>query len=180
MLVDVIDAIGGLDIYSEYEFSSAIADQHYHKGWQHLSGKGCLYFARERKAFAKGDMQRNKHQQVVLKAALKKATSSRVIVTRYTQILNAVEDEMITTLSQQDLKKLAKMQLKDMKKWKVKTVSIEGSTGGAPCYSMGNRELSCVFPSDESVNEAKTLIHDTMYPGENVKQEKTDNQEDSN
>lgn len=177
MLVDVINAIDGLDIYSEYDFKSAISDHKFHKGWQHLSGSGCLYFARERKAFLDGDMQRNKHQQVVLKAALEKVTSSKVIITRYTQILNAVEDEMVTTLTDKDLKKLAKMQLRDMKKWKVTTVSIEGSTGGAPCYSMGNQELSCVFPSEESVDEAKQKIHDTMFPGENVKEDKKDKEE---
>lgn len=171
MLVDVIDAMGGLDIYSHYDFHSAISAHKYHKGWQHLSGRGCLYFARERKAFTDGDMQRNKHQQVVLKAAIKKATNSKVILTRYTDILDAVEDEMATTLTDRDLRKLVKMQLSDMKKWNIEKVNIEGATGGAPCFSMGNQELSCVFPSDESVNKAKETIHEVMYPGDNSRTE---------
>ena len=169
-VVDLIDAIGGLDIYSEFDFHSAISAHKYHKGWQHLSGRGCLYFARERKAFTDGDMQRNKHQQVVLKAALKKVTNSKVILTRYTSILNAVEDEMTTTLSNKDLKKLAKMQLGDMKSWSIEKASITGATGGAPCYSMGGEVLSCVFPSDDSLENAKKAIHDTMYPGKNVEE----------
>ena len=168
-VVDLIDAIGGLDIYSEFDFHSAISAHKFHKGWQHLSGRGCLYFARERKAFTDGDMQRNKHQQVVLKAALKKVTNSKVILTRYTSILNAVEDEMTTTLSNKDLKKLAKMQLGDMRSWSIERVSITGATGGAPCYSMGGQNLSCVFPSTDSLEKAKKAIHDTMYPDKNVK-----------
>ena len=164
-LVDVIDAIGGLDIYSEYDFHSAISAHKYHKGWQHLSGRGCLYYARERKAFADGDMQRNKHQQQVLMAAIKKISSSKVLMTSYTKILNSVEDEMWTDMKDSDLKKLVKMQLRDMsKKWSVDRVNVVGATGGAPCYSMGNQNLSVVFPSDESVEEAKQAIHDTMYP----------------
>ena len=115
-------------------------------------------------------MQRNKHQQVVLKAALKKVTNSKVILTRYTSILNAVEDEMTTTLSNKDLKKLAKMQLGDMKSWSIEKASITGATGGAPCYSMGGEVLSCVFPSDDSLENAKKAIHDTMYPGKNVEE----------
>lgn len=176
MLVDVIDAMGGLDIYSEYDFHSAIANHVYHKGWQHLSGKGCLYFARERKAFENGDMQRNKNQQIVLKAALKKATNSKVILTSYTKMLNAVEDEMSTDLRYKDIGKLVKMQLNDMRKWDIETVNITGATGGAPCFSMGGQNLSCVFPSEESVNEAKEAIHDTMYPAEDAENEKNKDQ----
>ena len=169
MLVDLINAIDGIDVYSDYAFESAITDWTYEEGWNHCTGKKALYFARERKAFADGDMQRNKNQQKVLEATLKKVTSSKVIMTRYTKILNSVEDEMWTDMSDRDLKKLAKMQLRNMsKKWEVKKVNIIGATGGAPCYSMGNENLSVVFPSDESVEEAKAAIHDIMYPVDNT------------
>ena len=169
MLVDLINAIDGIDVYSDYAFESAITDWTYEEGWNHCTGKKALYFARERKAFKDGDMQRNKNQQKVLEATLKKVTSSKVIMTRYTRILNSVEDEMWTDMSNRDLKKLAKMQLRSMnRKWEVKKVNIVGSTGGAPCYSMGNQNLSCVFPSEESVNEAKAAIHDIMYPVDNT------------
>ena len=169
MLVDLINAIDGIDVYSDYAFESAITDWTYEEGWNHCTGKKALYFARERKAFADGDMQRNKNQQKVLEATLKKVTSSKVIMTRYTKILDAVEDEMWTDMSNKDLRRLAKMQLRDMsRKWEVKKVNIEGSTGGAPCYSMGNENLSCVFPYEESVEEAKAAIHDIMYPVDNT------------
>ena len=175
MLVDLIDAIGGIDVYSEYEFDSAIHDCHYKKGWNHLMGKPALYFARERKAFAEGDMQRNKNQQKVLKATIEKVTSSKVIMTRYSSILNSVEDKMYTDLSDKDLKMLARLTIRTMHAgWKVKTVNITGGTGGAPCFSMGNQNLSCVFPSEESVEEAKTAIHDTMYPVDNTIQKTTE------
>lgn len=169
MLVDLIDAIGGIDVYSEYEFDSAIHDCHYKKGWNHLMGKPALYFARERKAFTDGDMQRNKNQQKVLKATIEKVTSSKVIMTRYSSILNSVEDKMYTDLSDKDLRMLARLTIRSMHTgWKVDTVNITGGTGGAPCFSMGNQNLSCVFPSEESVEKAKTAIHDTMYPVDNT------------
>ncbi|MDO4869052.1 MAG: LCP family protein [Bacillota bacterium] len=169
MLVDIIDAIDGIDVYSDYDFTSAIADYSYEKGWNHLKGRPALYFARERKSFADGDMQRNKNQQKVLKATIEKVTSSKVILTRYSSLLNAVEDEMYTDLTDRDLKKLAKLTLKNMKQtWTVNTVNVSGGTGGAPCYSMGNMELSCVFPTEESVQKAKKAIHDTMYPVDNT------------
>ena len=103
---------------------------------------------------------------------IKKVTNSKVLLTRYTSILNAVEDEMATDMTNKDLKRLAKMQLNDMQKWTIEKVNITGATGGAPCYSMGGQQLSCVFPSDETVTEAKEAIHRVMYPGENLKQDK--------
>ena len=171
MVVHLIHEIGGIDVYSEYDFESSISDHFYVKGWNHLYGMGALYFARERKAFTDGDMQRNKHQQVVLEAVIKKISNSKVLLTRYTGILDVVEKEMATDMKNTDLKKLAKMQLNDMRGWKIEKVNITGPTGGAPCYSMGGQQLSCVFPSEESVNEAKKKIHDVMYPA----QEETEN-----
>ena len=172
MVQDIINAIGGIEVYSDYAFKSAIAKYEYKKGKNLLAGRPALYFARERKAFEDGDMQRNKNQQIVLEAMIKKVTNSKVLLTRYTSILNAVEDEMATDMTNKDLKRLAKMQLNDMQKWTIEKVNITGATGGAPCYSMGGQQLSCVFPSDETVTEAKEAIHRVMYPGENLKQDK--------
>ena len=171
MLCDIIDAVDGIRVYNDIDFYSSVKGWHYTEGWHDMDGHYALWFARERKSFEDGDMKRNENQQKVMEALLKKVTSSTVILTRYTSILNVVEDEMATDLTDKDLKKLAKMQLSDMKKWTIEKVNITGPTGGAPCYSMGGQQLSCVFPSEESVNEAKKKIHDVMYPA----QEETEN-----
>ena len=171
MLCDIIDAVDGIRVYNDIDFYSSVKGWHYTEGWHDMDGHYALWFARERKSFEDGDMKRNENQQKVMEALLKKVTSSTVILTRYTSILNVVEDEMATDLTDKDLKKLAKMQLSDMKKWTIEKVNITGPTGGAPCYSMGGQQLSCVFPSEESVSEAKKKIHDVMYPV----QEETEN-----
>ena len=183
MLEDIVDAIDYIEVYNDQAFTSAIKDYYYPEGKITLKGKHAVYFARERKSFLDGDMKRNKNQQKVLKATIKKVTSSKVILTRYTKILNAVEDEMRTDMTDKDLKKLAKMQLRDMHKWTIHTANIVGPTGSAPCFSMGGQELSCVFPTDESLQECKEAIHDTMYPVDNTKKKnekkKTDTEKDS-
>ena len=38
----------------------------------------------------------------------------------------------------------------------------------SPCYSMGNMDLSVVYPSEETVEKAKEAIHETMYPLDNT------------
>ena len=49
--IDVIDALGGVDVYSDYDFSvKDIKD--YHKGYNRLTGLEALAFARERYSFS--------------------------------------------------------------------------------------------------------------------------------
>lgn len=172
-LVGLVNAVDGIRVYSDYDFKSSISHWTYQKGWNDLTGHSALYFARERKSFSEGDMQRNVHQQKILAATFKKITSSKVMLTRYTKILNAIEQDISTNMSQREMKQLVRMQLKDMRKWTINRVNIVGPTGGAPCYSMGGRNLSCVFPTEESINEVREAIHDVMYPAK-IKNSKED------
>lgn len=164
MLVDIVDAIDGVDVYSDFEFKSSVADFYYNEGENHLSGMAALYFARERKAFEDEDIERGRNQQKVLKAMINKTTQSKVILTKYTQLLDAVEDEMQTNMSEKDISSLVKMQINDMGKWTINTISITGTDAYAPTYSMGSQELAVVIPDETSVEAAKQAIHDTMYP----------------
>ncbi len=164
MLVDIINAIDGVDVYSDYAFKSSISDYTYTQGENHLDGMAALYFARERKSFEGEDMERGKNQQKVLTAMINKATQSKVILTRYTKLLDAVEGEMQTNMSNKDISALVKMQLSDMSGWTINSVSITGRDAYASTYSMGSQELAVVIPDDESVEAAKKAIHDTMYP----------------
>ena len=166
MLVDIVNAIGGIDVYSDYAFKSAIHDCSYKKGWNHLSGKQALYFARERKAFKDQDQQRIKNQQKVMKACLKKVTSSRVLLTNYTKLLDAVDDEMQTDMSQKEMTSLVKMQLADMdKKWTIKTQSVKGDLTMKGTYTMGmGRDLLVSIPREKSVEKVKRGIDKTYHP----------------
>ena len=83
----VIDAIKGVDVYSDYSFcANGRPDICYKKGNNHLDGFHALMFARERYAFKDGDVQRVKNQQKVLTAIIDKVTSSTTLVTNFSQI----------------------------------------------------------------------------------------------
>ena len=161
-----VNAIGGIDVYSDYAFKSAIHDCSYKKGWNHLNGKQALYFARERKAFKDQDQQRIKNQQKVMKACLKKVTSSRVLLTNYTKLLDAVDDEMETDMSGKEMTSLVKMQLADMdKKWTIKTQSVRGDLTMKGTYTMGmGRDLLVSIPREKSVEKVKRGIDKTYHP----------------
>ena len=174
MLVDIVNAIGGIDVYSDYAFKSAIHDCSYKKGWNHLNGKQALYFARERKAFKDQDQQRIKNQQKVMKACLKKVTSSRVLLTNYTKLLDAVDDEMETDMSGREMTSLVKMQLADMdKKWTIKTQSVKGDLTMKGTYTMGmGRDLLVSIPREKSVEKVKRGIDKTYHPEKYSEQDK--------
>lgn len=161
-LKDVVDAIGGIEVESEYAFDSAVSDYSYVKGVNQLDGKAALFFARERKAFADGDQQRIKNQQLVLKGILEKITGSPAILTGYTQIMSSVGDEVQTSLTQKDMAALVQMQLADLGDWTITMQSIEGAGAYATTYSMGNRELYVVMPDPASVQHAQDEIQRVM------------------
>ena len=60
--VDIVDAIGGIDVDSPKAFKSKISKYTYTKGVNHLNGKQALYYARERAAFNGEDQIRVKNQ----------------------------------------------------------------------------------------------------------------------
>lgn len=167
MLVSLVDAIGGVTVDSPYTFKSAVSNYSYVKGENELTGKGALYFVRERKAFEDEDEERIRNQQRVLKAILKKVTQSKVLLTNYTDILDAVESHMETNMSNKEITSVVKMQLDDMSKWTIKTTSVDGNGAMKGTYSMGpGRPLFVSVPKEESVEAVKKEIHAVMYPAE--------------
>ena len=166
MLVKMVDAIGGIDVNSQYAFKSAVSDYRYSKGVNHLDGKAALYFARERKSFKDEDEQRIRNQQLVLKAMVDKISGSTALLTGYTDILDAVKGKMQTDLSDRDIAALVKMQLADPDKWDIKTIVLTGEDSYEYTYSMGQRELFVSIPDEAKAEKAKKAINMVMYPVE--------------
>lgn len=156
----LVDAIGGIDINSDFTFVTHGMGVYYefYKGNNHLDGSRALAFARERKSFSDGDFQRNKNQQIVLEGVLKKALSSTTVLTKYTTILNAVEDNVEINMSQKDMQKLIKMQLNGMPSWKIEKQSIIGSIGNEICFSTGDYYSSVVLMDQKSIISAVDKI----------------------
>ena len=78
--ISIIDAIGGVDVYSDQAFTSVGSPGYYDpttfaEGWNHLDGNLPLAFARERHAFKTGDIQRGINQMKVIDAMANKLKS---------------------------------------------------------------------------------------------------------
>ncbi|GIG62107.1 transcriptional regulator [Longispora fulva] len=76
----VVDAVGGIDIDNDVTFTSYFNPNNvYKKGRIHLDGDLALEYARTRKTLTDGDFGRMRHQQMVVKGVLDKATSAGTI-----------------------------------------------------------------------------------------------------
>lgn len=164
-VIDIVDAIGGIDVKSDVAFTThgrQNTGYSFVEGNNHLDGKAALAFARERYSFTDGDFQRNRNQQKVLKAMLKKCLNSETILTKYTKLLDAVEDEMQTNMTTSEMQDLVKMQVRDMDDWNIVMRAIGGGTGPGSCYAAGGAYASCVFLDPVELKKADSKIKYVM------------------
>ena len=155
-LENIIDALGGVDVYSEYTFRTWNG-YNFTEGYNHVNGQEALAFARERKTFDDGDNQRGKNQQALIEAIFRKVTSPEII-TKYNSLLNSLSDSIITNMSTKSMTSLAKMQLKDNAKWTITSNSLKGVGSYDYTYTYPYQELYVMVPDEESVDEGKDLI----------------------
>ena len=161
--ISIIDAVGGVDVYSDQTFTSVGSPGYYDpttfaEGWNHLDGKSALAFARERHAFASGDIQRGINQMKVIDAMANKLKSPTVLMS-FSKLMDAVSNCFVTSLSQEQISALVRMQLGDLANWDIESCSVTGSSGkSSQCYSAKGQSLYVMKPDESSVNKAKELI----------------------
>ena len=161
----IINAIGGIDVYSPVEFDSDISEYHYDQGWNHLNGKQALYFARERHAFEGQDSVRVENQQRVVKAVIKKMTSSPAVLLKYGEIMEVAGSNLATNMSYDEIQDLIKMQMTDLASWDVQTQKIEGEYDMDYVASLSSKNKYSVYrPDPESVQKCLDKIYDVMHP----------------
>mgnify|MGYP004515974487 CR=1 FL=1 len=159
----IVDAIGGVDVYSDYDFyEQAYGLYHFTIGNNHLDGKQALAFARERKSFATGDVQRVKNQQKVVEAIVNKVTSSTALISSYDRILDSVSENLDTNMPSKDISRLVKMQLNDMRGWTIESQNAIGTGQMGPTYTFPTLNLYTMLPDEDSVNSLKLKINEYL------------------
>ena len=161
--ISIIDAIGGVDVYSDQAFTSVGSPGYYDpttfaEGWNHLDGKSALAFARERHAFKTGDIQRGINQMKVIDAMANKLKSPALLMS-FSKLMDAAADCFVTSFSQEQISALVRMQLGDLASWDIQSYTVTGSGAkSSKCYSAKGQSLYVMKPDENSVNEAKALI----------------------
>ncbi|WP_394282486.1 LCP family protein [Frisingicoccus sp.] len=165
-LRDMVNALGGVDLDSRYEFTT-ISGEYFVEGMNYgVDGSSALAFARERYNLPNGDNDRVINQQIVLKAIINKCMSP-AILTGYMGIMDSLSDSFETSLSQQQISSLVRMQLDQGSGWEILSSRVVGTGDENTCYSSGDNLLYVMVPDYSSVETVAGFIN-RMKSGETL------------
>ena len=157
-LITLVDAIGGVDIYSDASFRTNARPKIYVKyGWNHFNGTEALAYARERYAYMEGDRHRGQNQQQVIEAIIKKVTESNDINT-YLSLLNTLENSFQTNIDKKMINGFINLQVKKNFNWEVESIQVNGYDDGGYTYSYPGQYLYVMQPDYNSLETAKSKI----------------------
>ena len=160
-VVNLVDAIGGIDVYSDTEF-----DSYHMKGWKvpkgmvHMDGAKALAYSRERYAYVNGDNHRGQNQEDVIAAIINKVSSSKTIISNYNKILKSLDGTFETDISYDEITSLIKMQINEMSSWTTETCNLTGEGKMTVTYSYPKRNLWVMIPNEKSIVTAKEKLNE--------------------
>lgn len=160
-LINIVDALGGLEVVSDEEFDTGWesgAMIHVNEGVNYFDGTSALAFCRERHALEDGDNARGRHQQAVITAMIKKMMSPAML-RGATEIIDSVSDGVDTNFTMEQIQSLVKTQLRKNPEWHIYSVAAEGYGDKQTCYSSGNTPLYVTIPNEQSVANIIDLIN---------------------
>ncbi|MGI6254830.1 MAG: LCP family protein [Acutalibacter sp.] len=155
--VEVIDALGGVSVYSDREFTVENI-RTYQEGFNQLTGIEALAFARERMSFPEGDYQRAKNQMEVIRAVGEKL-SSPAVVGALPGLLDAVEGNFETNLPREQILALAPALAGG---WEISTYTAAGLSDYRETWSMPGAKLYVILPDQQSVAQGKEILEEVL------------------
>lgn len=161
-LIDIVDALNGITVYSDYEFSTKAYDEYtkpytFYKGKNNLNGKEALAFSRERKAFIDGDRTRNSNQQIVIKSLINKILSPSILG-NYNSLLKSLSKAFITNMEEDEITSIIKQELDLQKEWEISNYVLNGTDSYEYTYSYKSAKTYVMIPLEESISYAKEEI----------------------
>lgn len=159
-VTELVDALGGVDVYVEPGYAVSTSGFSVVEGENHLNGSQALAYARERYSYTEGDRQRTKNQQQVVMGIIDKMTSSSVLA-NYSDLMNALGNTFQTTMSTAEIQALIQYQMDKMPSWKVEQYMVDGMGDNLMCAELGQTAYVMV-PDQVTVELAKRKIAAVM------------------
>lgn len=156
-VTELVDVLGGVDVYVEPGYATTTSEFSVHEGVNHLNAQQALAFARERYSYTEGDRQRTKNQQQVLMGIVKEATKPSVL-TNYAAIMDTMANTFSTTMSNDEITALIKYQLNNNPTWKMEQYMVDGTGDTLMCAELGDA-ASVMVPDQSTVKMAKDKIN---------------------
>lgn len=161
--LQLIDVIGGIEVYNDQEFVSHVGGYTFPAGNVMLNSEHALAFVRERYSLQAGDADRGRNQQKVISAIINKLASVNSIA-NFTNIINSLQQSIQTNMPYETMMHLANKQLSSGGSFVVSSQDVtgSGSTGQLPSYAMPSAALYMLSLDETSVETAKQAIKNTM------------------
>lgn len=170
--VEIIDALGGITVNSDYDFDSGnITGYHFNQGPNYVNGEQALVFARERYAFQEGDRQRGRNQMAVIQGVADKVLSPEIL-TSYSSVLSSLDGCFGTNISYEEIAELLQKQLTKGGSWNIVSYSVDGTGDNQKPYSMSQTAYVMV-PDYTTVEKAKSLMQ-AVRDGQTITQADAD------
>ena len=169
-VVQVVDELDGIDIYSDTEMLLGTESKtdgkkkcYFYVGTQHVDGDCALRFARERKTYGRGDRHRGENQQEVLTAIINKFLSSKDYLLRLPEILEIAADSFETSFARDDISSFLRFQLANGSSWQIKSIGLDGVGDMLPTYTYGeDMPLWVMIPDEDSYAKVIATIDEYL------------------
>lgn len=161
--INLVDTVGGVDVYNEYAFPSHnIPGYTYPAGPLHLDSKLALGYVRERYNLTDGDVGRAANQQEVITAILKKLVSPRLL-TNSSQIIQQLSGSMQTDMSLEGMMSIVNQQLESNQEFTVESQALNvNGTMGLPSYAMPGSNLYMGVVDEVSLQTIKANMQSVL------------------
>ena len=163
----LIDALGGVTVYSESAFTTTIGGYRIQQGANTLNGAQALAFARERSRVSGGDNTRGQHQMQVIAAMVRQLSAGNVL-SRWREILDSLEGMFATDMPLTTMTKLLTNEIDNLDDWEIFSAAVTGTGGTDYNWSSGGKAY--VMYPDESVEQVSALMQ-RMMNGERLADE---------
>lgn len=108
-LVDLVDALGGVTVYSHYTYTAG--EYSFVKGENYVSGEKALMFVRARKMLPENELSRGQHQMELIKGIFRKFAENPSYSSAMA-VLNGLENNFVTNIPENDFGKVFELVVK--------------------------------------------------------------------
>lgn len=132
-LIEIVDAIGGIDVDVEIGFTEQDENRSFaaedvitlEAGYQHLNGKQALAYARHRKTENYDVAGRERAQERIIKAIIDKLLTAEGITRYVNKLMETVPKYVVTDMPGNQITAFIRGELKELKPWSIQSITID-------------------------------------------------------
>ena len=160
--LNIIDTVGGIDVYNDQAFTSLYGKYDFPVGELHLNADQALGFVRERYSLSGGDNDRGKNHEKVITALIKKLGSRQTLL-QAQEVMDRMSQSVQTNLPLAKVMELVNEQLESGQAYTVTSVALTGhGSTGLPSYAMPGAELYMMQVDEASLAERQAQIKQVL------------------